>query len=44
MDDFDVGVRNLNMDYACLVDELSGGRFAFGNEAINLGIAIYNMR
>jgi exonuclease SbcC len=27
-----------------LVDELSGGQFVLVNEAVNLGIAIYNMR
>jgi exonuclease SbcC len=26
------------------VDELSGGQFVLVNEAVNLGIAIYNMR
>jgi DNA repair protein SbcC/Rad50 len=42
--DFDVEVRNKNLDRACLVDELSGGQFVLVNEAVNLGIAIYNMR
>ena len=27
-----------------MVDELSGGQFVLVNEAVNLGIAIYNMR
>jgi exonuclease SbcC len=44
VDDFDVEVRNKNMDRTCLVDELSGGQFVLVNEAVNLGIAIYNMR
>jgi len=44
VDDFDVEVRNENLDRTCLVDELSGGRFVLVNEAVNLGIAIYNMR
>ena len=44
VDDFDVEVRNKNLDRACLVDELSGGQFVLVNEAVNLGIAIYNMR
>jgi exonuclease SbcC len=43
-DDFDVEVRNKNLDRTCLVDELSGGQFVLVNEAVNLGIAIYNMR
>jgi exonuclease SbcC len=42
--DFDVEVRNKNLDRTCLVDELSGGQFVLVNEAVNLGIAIYNMR
>jgi len=44
VDDFDVEVRNKNLDRMCLVDELSGGQFVLVNEAVNLGIAIYNMR
>jgi exonuclease SbcC len=44
MDDFDVEVRNKNLDRTCLVDELSGGQFVLVNEAVNLGIAIYNMQ
>jgi exonuclease SbcC len=44
VDDFDVEVRNKNLDRSCLVDELSGGQFVLVNEAVNLGIAIYNMR
>ena len=44
VDDFDVEVRNKNLDRTCLVDELSGGQFVLVNEAVNLGIAIYNMR
>jgi len=44
VDDFDVEVRNKNLDRTCLVDELSGGQFVLANEAVNLGIAIYNMR
>jgi exonuclease SbcC len=44
VDDFDVEVRNKNLDCTCLVDELSGGQFVLVNEAVNLGIAIYNMR
>ncbi len=43
-DDFDIEVRNKNLDRTCLVDELSGGQFVLVNEAVNLGIAIYNMR
>jgi exonuclease SbcC len=43
-DDFDVEVRNKNLDRTCLVDELSGGQFVLVNEAVNLGIAIYNIR
>jgi exonuclease SbcC len=42
--DFDVEVRNKNLDRTYLVDELSGGQFVLVNEAVNLGIAIYNMR
>jgi hypothetical protein len=41
-DDFDVEVRNKNLDRTCLVDELSDGQFVLVNEAVNLGIAIYN--
>ena len=44
VDDFDVEVRNKNLDRACLVDELSSGQFVLVNEAVNLGIDIYNMR
>jgi exonuclease SbcC len=44
VDDFDVEVRNKNLDRTCLVDELSGEQFVLVNEAVNLGIAIYNMR
>jgi exonuclease SbcC len=44
VDDFDVEVRNKNLDRTYLVDELSGGQFVLVNEALNLGIAIYNMR
>jgi exonuclease SbcC len=44
LDDFDVEVRNKNLDRTCLVDELSGGQFVLVNEAVNLGIGIYNMR
>jgi hypothetical protein len=44
VDDFDVEVRNKNLDRTCLVDELSGGQFVLVNEDVNLGIAIYNMR
>lgn len=43
-DDFDIEVRNKTLDRICLVDELSGGQFVLVNEAVNLGIAIYNMR
>ena len=44
VEDFDVEVRNKNLDRTCLVDELSGGQFVLVNEAVNLGIAIYNIR
>jgi exonuclease SbcC len=44
VDDFDIEVRNKTLDRACLADELSGGQFVLVNEAVNLGIAIYNMR
>ena len=44
VDDFDVEVRNKNLDRTCLVDELSGGQFVLVNEAVNLGIAIYTLR
>ncbi len=44
VDDFDIEVRNKNLDRTYLVDELSGGQFVLVNEAVNLGIAIYNMR
>jgi len=39
-----VCVRNKNLDRTCLADGLSGGQFVLVNEAVNLGIAIYNMR
>ncbi len=32
------------LDRTCLVNDLTGGQFEFVNEAVNLGIAIYNMR
>jgi DNA repair protein SbcC/Rad50 len=44
VDDFDIEVCNKNLDRTYLVDELSGGQFVLVNEAVNLGIAIYNMR
>jgi hypothetical protein len=44
VDDFDVDVRNKNLDRMCFVDELSNRQFVLVNEAVNLGIAIYNMR
>jgi DNA repair protein SbcC/Rad50 len=44
VDDFDIEVRNKHLDRTCLVDELSGGQFVLVNEAVNLGIAIYNMQ
>jgi len=44
VDDFDIEVRNKTLDRTCLVDELSGGQFVLVNEAVNLGIAIYNMQ
>ncbi len=44
VDDFDVEVRNKTLDRTCLADELSGGQFVLVNEAVNLAIAIYNMR
>jgi exonuclease SbcC len=44
VDDFDIEVRNKNLDRTYLVDELSGGQFVLVNEAVNLGIAIYNMQ
>ncbi|MHB8413232.1 MAG: hypothetical protein ACYDDI_14970 [Candidatus Acidiferrales bacterium] len=44
VDDFDVEVRNKTLDRSCLVDELSGGQFVLVNEAVNLGMAIYNMQ
>jgi hypothetical protein len=43
-EDFDVEVRNKNLDRTCLLDELSGGQFVLVNEAVNLGIVTYNMR
>jgi len=42
VDDFDIEVRNKTLDRSCLVDELSGGQFVLVNEAVNLGIAVYN--
>jgi len=39
-----VEVRNKTLDRTCLVDELSGGQFVLLNEAVNLGMAIYNMQ
>ncbi|HLY61300.1 MAG TPA: AAA family ATPase [Terriglobia bacterium] len=44
VDDFDIEVRNKALDRTCLVDELSGGQFVLVNEAVNLAIAIHNMR
>lgn len=44
VDDFDVEVRNKLLDRAFSVDELSGGQFVLVNEALNLGIAMYNAR
>ena len=44
VDDFDVEVRNKSLDRAFAVDELSGGQFVLVNEALNLGIAMYNAR
>jgi hypothetical protein len=44
VDDFDVEVRNRSLDRTYLMEELSGGQFVLVNEAVNLGIAIYNMR
>lgn len=44
VDDFDVEVRNKSLDRTCTVDELSGGQFVLVNEALNLGIAMYNAR
>ena len=44
VDDFDVEVRNKSLDRAFSVDELSGGQFVLVNEAMNLGIAMYNAR
>lgn len=43
-DDFDIDVRNRALDRTCLADELSGGQFVLVNEALNLAIAIYNVR
>ncbi len=37
-------VRNKNLDRTFLADGLSGGQFVLVNEAVNFGIAIYNMR
>jgi len=39
-----VEVRNKSLDRAFSVDELSGGQFVLVNEALNLGIAMYNAR
>ncbi|MGD0011022.1 MAG: hypothetical protein ABSE93_21095 [Terriglobia bacterium] len=36
VNDFDVEVRNKNLDRTCLVDELSGGQYVLVNEAVNL--------
>ncbi|SPE30814.1 hypothetical protein SBA2_560003 [Acidobacteriia bacterium SbA2] len=33
-----------DLDRTSLPDELSGGQFVLVKEAVNLGIAIYNMR
>jgi len=44
VDNFDIEVRKKNLDRARLVDELSGGQFVLVNEAVNLGIAFYNMQ
>jgi exonuclease SbcC len=44
VDDFDVEVRNKSLDRTFTVDELSGGQFVLVNEALNLGIAMYNAR
>jgi hypothetical protein len=43
VDDFNVEVRNKNLDRTCLVDELSGGQFVLVNDVVNLDIAIYNI-
>jgi hypothetical protein len=39
-----VCVRNKNLDRTRLADGPSGGQFVLVNEAVNFGIAIYNMR
>ncbi len=44
VDDFDMEVRNKSLDRTFTVDELSGGQFVLVNEALNLGIAMYNAR
>jgi len=44
VDDFDVEVRNKNLDRTCLVDELSGGQFPLVSEAVHLGIVISGIR
>jgi DNA repair exonuclease SbcCD ATPase subunit len=44
VDDFDVEVRSKSLDRTFTVDELSGGQFVLVNEALNLGIAMYNAR
>src|SRR5215467_7129518 len=44
VDDFDVEVRNKSLDRTFSVEELSGGQFVLVNEALNLGIAMYNAR
>jgi len=41
VDDFDVEVRNKNLDRTCLVDELSGGQFVLVNEAVNLAVVYW---
>ena len=42
VDDFDVEVTNKTLDRSFSVDELSGGQFVLVNEALNLGMAMYN--
>jgi ABC-type lipoprotein export system ATPase subunit len=44
VDDSDVEVRNRNLDRTHLMDELSGGQFELVNEAVDLGIATYDIR
>jgi hypothetical protein len=39
-----VEVCKKNLDRSCFGDELTSGQFVLVNEAVNLGIAIYNMR